>query len=272
MRFPFPPLLALGAFVTSASFAAPSSADPWAAGLTLDYAAVDAGLAVLHASKPEDLNAQLAYASSLLMKQPRSNGNLRTALDLSAEVLTRPTATTDQRVLARYLLARIYHIHLDAPELDHAATEYRKLLADFPGHPLAEQAAVKLALLYLYQSPNLAPPDAQKHVADLLARVTTADARRELHFLLGKEIWLAAHDPANALQHLIAARELDFQQLDRNAEVDLMIGNIARENGRPDLALPHLRRFLAQRERDPRVTTVRRYVRQLESLAANDQR
>ena len=78
--------------------------------------------------------------------------------------------------------------------------------------------------------------------------------------------------PPTTLRHLRAARELDFQQIDRNAEVDLMIAGIAREHDQPELALAHYQRFLANKIRDARVTTVQEIVAALTAELASDPR
>lgn len=247
--------------------------DPWQAGLALDAAgAVQALEERLESAPASDQRTRLALASALLLKQPRSIANLRRALALCEVAVSAPDLPVDEAVLARYLRARLNHAHLEPADLPAARADYNDLVARFPTHPLAGHAAVKLAILELFEAPSADPAAGPRLVEQLLVTITSADARRELHFQLGRFAWLRHADAPTALRHLRAARELDFQQIDRNAEVDLMIAGIAREHDQPELALAHYQRFLANKIRDARVTTVQEIVAALTAELASDPR
>lgn len=260
--------LTLGLPVSAVPDSAP---DPWEAALALDVpTALPQFEEAVENAGPEDNTSRLALASALLLKQPRISSNFERALRLCEAVIARPDASRDDAVLARYLANRIRHVHLTPPDLSRVRAGYEELLRDYPEHPLANQAAVKLVIMDLYEDPPADLATARARANELLQVTTDADARREIHYILGREAWLNLQDGPLALRHLIAARELDFQTLDRNSDVDIAIAGIAREIGRPEIALTHYQRFLEDKKRDSRVTTVRQIVDELRTQIGED--
>ncbi|HEY9250429.1 MAG TPA: hypothetical protein VIO38_14920, partial [Rariglobus sp.] len=94
--------LVLGAALapTLVSSAAASPPDPWQAGLGFDYTAAAGRFEALHARNPADTRTAIAYASSLLVKQPRTEANIRAARDLLLKTGETPSAPVDDHVLA----------------------------------------------------------------------------------------------------------------------------------------------------------------------------
>lgn len=252
------PLLALVAL--SASVFAAKPVDPWQTALTFDYNTAAERFAELHAQTPDDPRISVAYASSLLVKQPRTESNVRAARDLLASVAT---GTSDQTPVALYLLARVELDHLDPAQPDSARTHLERLRRDHADHALADQAAVELAYLAVHGSATLSDTAAIAAVEAMLASVNTPGAARDLHLLLGSLKLRRLHDKAAALPHYVAARAAGFEQPLRNADVDLTVANLARETGDPALARRHYAAFLAAAPRDIRATTVRRLLAEL---------
>ncbi len=249
------PLLVLGVIAALAAQAASPApaADPWQAALTFDYAAAAKRFADLHETSPDDARVAVAYASTLLVKQPRTEANIRAARDILAKI-----APTDSphAPLAAFLLARIELDHLDPARPGDARARLEQLRRDHPAHPLADQAAVELAHLAAY--PEDASPAAIAKVEGLLATVTAPGARRDLHALLAHLQLRRAGSPAAALPHLVAAREIGHELPQRNADADLSIANIARDTGDTALARRHYAAFIAAAPRDTRAVTARR--------------
>lgn len=250
-------LLVMAAALLPAAHSAET--DPWQAALNLDYNTASAELARRHALDPADLRTATAYAASLLVRQPRTAANLGEARNLLAGVRRRSgPADADHRALALYLLARIEHDHESTPRLEAARAHYEELRRDHPGHPLADQAGVHLALLAGWQSPGVTPEQAAAQIAALLDTVTAPAARRELHHLLGFLHWHRRQDAAAALPHFLAGRAIGYETPYRNGEADLTIAGLATELGRDQLAAQHYLAFAEAYPRDARTQTVRR--------------
>ncbi len=266
---PRPFSFALGAFalaaVAAARAAAPAAPDPWQDALRFDYAAASDEFARRHAAAPDDARLALAHASALLGRQPRSQANVEQARAVLERIASREPADPFFPVAARLLLARIAEDHLSPPRPDEARERYESLLREHAGHPLAEQAAVRLALMTAYPpsgAPAPRPAEVGARLDELIAAARTPAALRELRALRGR-LLLEQGEELAALPHLRAARAIGYRQPDRDAEADLTIANLARETGDAALAIAHYEAFLHERSRDSRVSTVRRLLAEL---------
>lgn len=245
----------------------PRTSNPWQNALAFDYNVAAESFAELHAANPADRRVAIAYAASLLVKQPRTARNIRLARDLLLKASQGPTDDAANTALARYLLARVELDHLDPSQPDQARARLEQLRRDHPDHPLADHAAVQLAHLAAFSSSS---PDAAAvpAIETLLSSVRTPEAARDLHQLLGSLQLRQLRAPAVALPHFIAARAVGFEQPLRNAESDLAIANLARETGDTALARRHYAAFLSAAPRDIRADTVRRLLASLDTLPA----
>lgn len=241
------------------SLLADEKADAWSAAQNLDYNTAAATLEKQHARQPDDPRLSLAYAASLLVREPTTAANVALArITLETVLAALAPDDTTLRPLALYLLGRIAHDHQDPPRLDEAIARYEQLRREHPGDPLADQAAVHLGLI---RALHLSPPDPQAAVAQveaLLTTVSTPASRRELHHLLAHLHWHGRGDAAAALPHYLAGRAIGFEAPYRNGEVDLTIAGLARELGRDELAAQHYLAFAEANPRDGRAQTARR--------------
>ncbi len=247
-----------------------AAVSPWQAGLEFDFGTAVEGFARRHAARPDDARTSIGYACALLMKQPRVENNIRMARDLLASVADASAKVSknndkDEAVTAAYLLARVEQDHLTPARLDSARGRYESLVRDHPGHALAGQAAVQLALLESAGASSATVDGKVARIDALLSKVRQPEAAGELHAILGKLHWRLRQDADAAIRHFVAGRKIGYKKPFRNAEIDLTIANLAREQGHKDLALAHYRAFLAANKRDVRVSTVRSYVAQLEA-------
>lgn len=263
------PLLAFGALAASASTSgtAPSDA-PWKTALAFDYTAAAERFAALHKETPGDARVSVGYAASLLVKQPRTEANILAAHALLLEVAYASGTPEDQAAAAAYLLARIELDHLEPARTDDARARLVRLRADHPDQPLADQALVDLAFLRAFPASG---PDigALPEIETDIAGVKSPLAARDLHALAAGLLLRIRKDPAAALPHLVAARAVGYEQPLRNADVDLSIGNLARETGDDALARRHYAAFVDAAPRDVRASTVRRI---LAGMNASDAR
>lgn len=245
--------------VTCGGRPAAGEADPWAAALNLDYNTAAATLEKQHARNPGDPRLAIAYAASLLVREPSTAGNVALARTTLETVLASlAPGDSEHRPLTLYLLGRIAHDHQDPARLHDAIARYEQLRHEHPGHPLADQAAVHLGLIHALQLPPPDLPTAIAQVETLLANVSAPAARRELHHLLAHLHWHGRGDAASALTHYLAGRAIGFEAPYRNGEIDLTIAGLARELGRDDLAARHYLAFAEANPRDGRTQTARR--------------
>lgn len=246
-----------------------SAVDPWQDALRFEFGPAAEELSRRHAAA-DDSRIAFALASALLGRQPRTQANILEARRILEQVAAKPPADSTFTLAARLFLGRIAEEHLSPARPEEARERYEALLREHAGQPLADQAAIHLALLAAYPPPGASPlpSDAlQARIDELRAAVRTPGVVRELHALQGS-LLLEKKALAAALPHFLAARAIGYRRHNRNAEADLTIANIARETGARDLAIEHYRAFLAGRPRDARTTTVRRYIAELESTGA----
>lgn len=228
--------------------------DPWQTALSFDYNIAAERFAKLHEESPGDPRLAVAYASSLLVRQPRTESNILSARDL---LLALSKSSHAYSPITLYLLARIETDHLAAPDLASARRHLERLRREHPEHPLADDAAVELADFAAFLE-GRDTPEAVAHIETLLATAHTPPAIRDLHLILFNLKLRRLKASAAALPHLVAARAVGFEQPRRNADIDLSIANLARETGDLDLARRHYEAFVAAAPRDVRADTVRR--------------
>ncbi|MEZ5415520.1 MAG: hypothetical protein R3F03_14540 [Opitutaceae bacterium] len=236
-----------------------ASSDAWQSALNLDYNAAAATLEAQHRAQPDDARIAIAFATSLLVRDPVTANNIAYAQEILETLLARLTqADTTHRPLVIYLLGRIAHDHVTPAQLDVAQSRYAQLRHDYPRHPLADQAAVHLAYIVSLDTPPSDPLKGVAAVETLLASVASPAARRELHFLIAHLHWQGRGDAAAALPHYIAGRAIGFEAPYRDGEVDLTIAGLAAELGRDELAAQHYLAFVEAHPRDARAQTARR--------------
>lgn len=258
------------AFPRDAAPSESSRSDPWTDALRFEFNAASEEFARRHAAAPDDPRLALAHASALLARQPRTQANILAARAVFEPLAANQPPGSTFALAARLLLARTAESHLVPPRPDEARERYEALLREHAGHPLADQAAMHLALLAAYPlpgAPALPPDQLHARLDELRAAVRTPGVIRELHALQGR-LRLDNGEPRAALPHLLAARAIGYRQPDRNSDASLAIANLARETGDGSLALEHYHSFLRERPRDVRASTVRRYVAELEAATS----
>lgn len=211
------------------------------------------------AEHPGDPEARFGEAMAFLALQPKSRLNVERAGSLLRS-LAESDPQSDLAVSARYHLARIAHIHAYEPNVEDAARQYEALLADYPSHPAAEQAAPKLAIVWLYADVDDATWDARLARLEALApRLSSNAARRDLRLALAEAILRLRQDHARALEHLWPVlRDGVISRSSRATEIWLQAAESSAILGRPADAALAYRRFLELAPRDVRASEVRR--------------
>jgi tetratricopeptide (TPR) repeat protein len=213
--------------------------------------------------------ARLGEAVALLNVQPRSERNLE-----RARLLLRSLASgsiDDIAIAARYHLARIDHVHSLRPNLDAAEASYRALLADHPGHPLAEQAAPKLALLVVYRSSDPDLVEGRLRELEALAdRLVDRSAARDTRLLLAQAALRLQGNHARAVTLLRPVLEQStISRANRWAEAWLIFAESSAALGHAADAARGYREFLLKLPRDARAAEVTRRFAALGTDAAS---
>jgi hypothetical protein len=199
---------------------------------------------------------QLGHALSLLLRQPRTRGNLSAA----ERTLDRLSDIDDPswRILARYHRARYDHVHAFEPDLERAQTRYRELWRDHPSHEFGQRAFLHAALLALYEP---APSDRKRTQLETLdreaLRLVDEDLRRTYHFHAGEawQRWLG--DNERAYGHYLHVAAPGLERIEDQAHLLVRLGELATALDRPDEARRWFGEFLREFPRDPRAHLVR---------------
>lgn len=207
----------------------------------------------------------LARAVALLGHPERQRANIERAVRLLEEV-TQEESSDDLAAVSRYFLARTAQVHAIPPNLTRAAFLYDGVIRDFPGHPMAERSAVKLALLRLYEQGGASPEEKIRHAEQLLEAVTAAEQRAILHLILSDACVFFRVRHEDALAHLLAAERLGIAGRGRRAATLVTIGELASELGQPRVARGAYRAFLDDNPQDTRSYTIRKRLEQLQGL------
>lgn len=194
-----------------------------------------------------DRERALGAAASLLNHPPVTPGKVAEA-ETALRQLTEGGATDETALYARYLLARIAQVHRTG-EVTEIEADYRALIAAAPAHPIAQVAAGKLALVLLYQRPDLSVPE-RLAAAAALEPVAVATQLPEASFayyraLSGAALYYTVLNP-QVLHWMLRADEIGTVDLMAASSLRIQIAETARALGRRDLALEYYRRFLEQ--------------------------
>jgi len=250
-------------FCAYAADTSPNS-DPWLDVLNTRYTAASHKFEKLAKASPEDTRLTLAYAASLLTRDPMTRNNVKKARGVLLNVVSElPVSETHYRPLALLLLGRIEHDHSEPVQFDSARAFYEQLRREYPQHPLADQAAVQLLHLIYLQSPKSRSHEVVAQVEATLPTVSRKSQRLRLHELASRIYLRHLKDEAAALPHLIAALEEGSE----DKSLDLHIAYVARRLGRLELAAKHYRAFYESSPRDNRAYTARRLAQELEEAS-----
>ena len=236
-------MLALGA-AGSARAAAPAADDGWQD--LAGYLFRDAHDAFTREPMGADRLRALGAAASLLNEPPVSPGKVA---DVEAQLrqLLADKAADEPAIYARYLLARIAHLHRPA-EIAEVEAAYRAVMAAAPAHPLAQLAAGKLALVLLYQRPDL-PVPARIAAAAELAPVAGAEQLPETACIYYRVLAEAAlyYDVLDerVFGWLQRAEALGPRDVMTATSLRIQLAEVARALGHREAALGYYRSYLA---------------------------
>lgn len=197
--------------------------------------------------------ARLGEAATLLNIQPRTTANINRAAAMLERVVEEEGGDAIG-ITARYLRARISHIHRKAPDPVDAAARYRELAALGPVHSLTQRALVQLALIELFEPgvPVAELRGRHDRLAALGRGLVDASARRDFYLVMGDAALRLGFDDVVAMEHLIEADRAGISRTGTLRDNWLRIAGLAERAGRSDVAVAHYERFLAAALRDTR--------------------
>lgn len=192
-----------------------------------------------------DRRRALGEAVGLLNHPPVTPGKIARA-EAQMRALITADGTDEAALYARYMLARVAHVHRagDTAEVEAA---YRAVLAAAPEHALAQIAAGKLALVLLYQRPDLTVAE-RLAAAAALEPVAAGGALPEVAVAYYRALAGAAlyYDQLNEqmLGWLVRADEIGTVEIMGALSLRIQIAETARALGQRELALRYYRSFL----------------------------
>lgn len=198
----------------------------------------------------------LGLAASLLNVPPVTSGKI-TEAESRLRQLIAADGSDDVAMYARLLLARIVHLHRDVP-MPEVEAAYRAVLQADARHPAAQVAASRLALVLLYQRPDLAVPQRLAE-AEALAGIAAAATLPEAACAYYRSLASAAlyYDVCDdrVLAWLQRADAIGSEDPIVASNLRIQLAEIARLLGRRTEAVAYYRRFL-----DSILTTDNRYL------------
>lgn len=211
--------------------------------------------------------ARLGRAVALLDIQPVSEAALEEAKKTFSDLTD--SGADDAAQGGRFFLGRIAQQHLQVPDPEEAARQYRRLIAEHPGSPWAESAVTRLALLQIYalnqqRSPAVRLAETEK----LLALARTPSARSDVHYAIANAIFFYRLPAAGALPHLVAAEQLGRFDWPTRIEVLVQIAELSRLAGDRAQAVKYFKAFLQENPRDLRTYSIRQRLAELEKPRA----
>lgn len=256
------PVLAL-IFLTSAGFATEPLAAAWE--LTSQTRLREAA-AAFGAAAAGQREAELGAAVVELELPPTTPEKTARAREkLAALAAAAPNDETGLR--ARYLLGRLRQL-ASTDDDERGAPELVALVREHPAHYLAQLATIKLAQHRLYAISTASSPAQRLAAAEKdLAQLTHPELLRDFHLVLGDAYLFFGDQRAAALPHYRAAEALGIPEATVRATVLVQIGELARLENQPDVAIAAYRRFLKNYRRDLRAFEIRQRLAALEAAA-----
>ncbi len=209
---------------------------------------------------------ELGLAASLLNHPPVTGGKIATA-EKQLRDLIAADGTDDTAMYARLLLARIAHLHQETP-IPEIEAAYRDVLRADPRHPAAQIAASRLALVFLYQRPDLTVAqrlDQAAALADVAGAAALPEAACAYYrSLAGAALFYEVCDD-RVLAWLQQADAIGSDDPIVAANLRIQLAEVARQLGRRAEAVAYYRRFLASiLPTDNRYLTARERMQELE--------
>jgi len=194
---------------------------------------------------PAGRQRQLGEAASLINDPPVTGAKISRAESLLESLVT-DVPGDEVALFARYLHARIKHVHRDTPATE-IESAYRAVMRAAPNHALAQVTASKLALVLLYQPSDLniaARLQAAAELESLAARAALPEtACAYYRALVGAALFYDVVDE-RVLTWLQRAEALGSADVLAAAGIRIQLAEVARTLGRRQEAIGYYQSFL----------------------------
>ena len=218
-----------------------------------------------HAAPAEARTLRFGEAVSLLNVQPRTESNIDKAYEIFEEII-KANPDDDFALEARYMQGRIDQVQRPTPDLAKAEATFAELFAKHPTHLVGQRALVKLAIIRLYAPVDAAERRRRYDELNLAAeKITDPGIIVQIHLLLGEVARRVNYGTAEELKHYLAAEKAGVVKRRLLGDVYIRIADLARLEGKKDIAIDYYTRFLEQFPRTDRRTTIEGYLADLNS-------
>lgn len=206
------------------------------------------------------------------LSTPSRTAKIRAASRQQLAELSAESPSDDTGIAAAYYLARLWQLDEQDPDTEFAIKTYRRLIAEHPGHPIAEQAASKLAILLLYDDVSVTELNQRfDEIAAIIPSLQHTNSQRDVRLVLAEALLRLTHDHARAypliaycLKHDLVQRPVRFSSL------LLQAGESARKLGLHDEAVRYYTRYVEQVPRDNKTDEIRRRLIALQQGGSHD--
>ena len=189
--------------------------------------------------------ARLAWATALMSDQPATDGNMRRAEEILADLAK---GRDEIAAEAAYLCGRLNQLYYTKPDYAKAAEIYRTLAGRQPQSHWAQLGLVKLGMLEMYApaggtaipSDRLAPAEA------LLARIHEPLLQRDLNLQIGLAGIVLKQPLRRLIPHLVAADRIGEFSSQSREDLIVQIGELSLRAGLLAQAREYFERY--QRE------------------------
>lgn len=215
--------------------------------------------------------ARLGEALARLSTAART-AKIRATSRRQLEALSTENPNDETGIAAAYYLARLQQLDEQNPDPKFAIKTYRRLLANHPGHPIAEQAAPKLAILLLYD--DVSEKELARRLDEITAIIPTLThphSQRDTRLVLAEALLRLTHDHARAYPLLVHCLQHDMiKRPVRLSVILLQAGESARKLGLLPEAARYYAQYVEQFPRDNKTDEIRRRLIALQPIAADD--
>jgi hypothetical protein len=189
---------------------------------------------------------ELGLAATLLNEPPVTNGKIEKAELILRGLVSSGTDETTA-LYARYLLARILHQHRETPVAEIEAA-YRAVIQAAPASAVAQVAASHLALVLLYQRPDLSVAqriEAAGALAPVAANPQLPEMAVGYYRLLANAAMFYGVVDERVVDWLQKAHDIGSRDQLIQTTLALQVAETARATGQREKAMTFYREFLA---------------------------
>ena len=205
-------------------------------------------------------------ALALLNKQPKTQRNTEVAAEIF-KLIRRDAPGSGPGIASLYFLGRIAEVHRRPFDYEQALKYYTQLIEQFPGSFFGQLALHRRAMIQLYD-PYLSETERQRlffEIESLGELMSHRHVHSSFHFLMGRASQRIGLPPDVSLKHYHECAQLGVAAENFRGHVFVIVGVLAEELGRDDLAHEYFTRFLREYGRDSRVTMVRERLARIET-------